>query len=193
MAASAPVLAATAGWQLMLSRRGGEPLIEPSLFRAPSFRSGLLANFAFMACFASYMFTVALLLQTGLRLDAFRAGLAFAPAGVGFAVSALLAPRLVISLGNGVVVPSLISGALHDVPPQHAGAAAGALSTAQQFAGAAGVAVIGTLYFTKAGAGQGAGMAWSAAADALLLLVVAGLVLAAARPKSIAITKGSTP
>jgi EmrB/QacA subfamily drug resistance transporter len=236
IAVSVPVLAATVGWQLMLSRRGGEPLIEPSLFRAPSFRSGLLANFAFMACFASYMFTLALLLQTGLRLDAFRAGLAFAPAGVAFSVSALLAPRLVrrygpavtvagaavaalglaalgsiaaaggdaapvpwivvaaavISLGNGAVVPSLISAALHDVPPRHAGAAAGALTTAQQFAGAAGVAVIGTLYFTKAAAGQGAGMAWAAAADALLILVVAGLVFAATRPKSLTTTKGST-
>ncbi len=47
-----------------------------------------------MAYFASYMFTLALLLQAGLGLDAFHAGLAFAPAGVSFSVAALLAPRL---------------------------------------------------------------------------------------------------
>ena len=225
MVAAVPVLAATLGWQRALRRRGGNPLLDLSLFRSPSFQTGFTANVAFMASFASYMFTLALLLQVGLGLDAFRAGLAFAPAGVGFSLAALLAPRLVrrygqaaiaagavvaalglaalglvaatssggtavgwvvvaaavISIGNGVVLPSLVTIALRDVPPRHAGAAAGALSTGQQFAGAVGVAGIGTVYFAAAGAGQGAAMAWSAGADAVLALVVAGLVLARAR------------
>jgi MFS family permease len=220
MVLAGPVLVATLRWQHVLSQRGGQPLLELSLFRAPSFRSGLIAAFAFMACFASYMFTLALLLQTGLGLDAFHAGLAFAPAGLGFSATALLAPRLVrrfgqavivtgaviaaiglatlgalaaaagdhasvrwivvtaavISLGNGVIAPTLISAALQDVPPRHSGAAAGALTTGQQFAGAAGVAAVGTLYFATAAAGQGVGMAWAAGADALLVLLVAVLV-----------------
>ncbi len=225
MVAAVPVLALTIRWQRVLHNRGGQPLLELSLFRARSFTTGLLASFAFMASFASYMFTLALLLQIGLGLNAFHAGLAFAPAGVGFSMSALLAPRLVarygsaavvggcvvaaaglaalgaiaagggqdasvawivvaaavISMGNGVIVPTLIGSSLRDVPPQHAGAAAGALSTAQQFAGATGVAAIGTLFFATAGSGAGDGMAWAAAADALLILAVAALVVAGAR------------
>lgn len=221
MIAAVPVLAATLWWQHTLRQRGGNPLLDLSLFRAPSFQSGFIAMFAFMAYFASYMFTLALLLQVGLKLDAFGAGLAFAPAGLGFSLTALLAPRLVrrygqaaisagaviaalglgalgfvaatnaggdpvawivicaavISLGNGVVLPSLISTALRDVPLHHAGAAAGALTTGQQFASAVGVAGIGTLYFATAGAGQGIAMAWGAGADAVLALLVAGLVL----------------
>lgn len=39
--------------------------------------------------------------------------------------------------GNGLVLPSLIGTALLDVPGQHAGAAAGALTTVQQFAASA--------------------------------------------------------
>src|SRR5262249_44263244 len=55
------------------------------------------------------------------------------------------------SLGNGVVLPALIGTALVTVGPQQAGAGAGALTTAQQFASSAGVAVIGTLFFAVAG------------------------------------------
>lgn len=69
-----------------------------------SFRTGLLSNFAVMLFFASYMFTLALLLQAGLGLNAFEAGLAFAPAGVTFLTSALLAPRLVARHGPAVLV-----------------------------------------------------------------------------------------
>ncbi|WP_134125780.1 MFS transporter [Kribbella pratensis] len=216
--AAVPVLALTIRWQRVLQTGGGQPLLELSLLRARSFRTGLVANFAFMLFFGSYMFTLALLLQTGLGLDAFRAGLAFAPAGVTFSASALLAPRLVarhgagvlvggslltaaglvilaavaghgssiaaivtisalISLGNGLVLPSLVGAALLDVPAAHVGAAAGALTTTQQFASAAGVAVIGTLYFEAAGTDAGTGMAWSASVDAGLVLAVAAAVV----------------
>ncbi|HEU5419426.1 MAG TPA: MFS transporter [Streptosporangiaceae bacterium] len=55
------------------------------------------------------------------------------------------------SLGNGVVLPALIGAALVTVPPQLAGAGAGALTTAQQFASSAGVAVVGTVFLGIAG------------------------------------------
>jgi MFS family permease len=217
MVASIPALAATLKWQQVLRARGGQPVLELSLFRAVSFRSGVLSNMAFMLYFASYMFTLALLLQAGLGLSAFEAGLVFTPAGVAFSVSALLAPRFVvrhgiavmvggcimtavgmvalavvaglggaqasiglivvvtavISLGNGFVLPSLIGAALRDVPPGSAGAAAGALTTTQQFASAAGVAAVGTVYFAAAGQGAGVGMAWASSVNAVLVALVA--------------------
>ncbi|MGA8245577.1 MAG: MFS transporter [Nocardioides sp.] len=225
MFAAVLVLWATLRWQRVLRVRGGQPLLDLTLFRISSFRSGFIANAAFMACFGSYMFTLALQLQGPLGLTAFQAGLVFAPAGAGFSISALFAPRLVrrhgqaatvagaavaagglvalgaatafagshasiacltvivvvISLGNGVVLPSLVGAGLGDVPPQLAGAGSGALATGQQFASAVGVAGIGTLYFATAGTGSGVGMAWAAAADALLVMLVAALVRRQAR------------
>ena len=220
MAASIPALAATLKWQQVLHKRGGQPILELSLFRAASFRSGILSNMAFMLYFASYMFVLALLLQVGLGLSPFEAGLVFVPAGVTFSTSALLAPRLaarygtsvlfsgcltaaaglvalaviagrggantsvaaivlvtaIISFGNGFILPSLIGAALRDVPPQHAGAAAGALTTTQQFASAAGVASVGTIYFAAVEHGAGMGMAWAGSVDAVLVLAVAAAV-----------------
>ncbi len=228
MLVAAPVLAVTVMWQRVLHDRGGQPLLDRSLLRARSFRTGLVANFAFMSYFASYMFTLALLLQAGLGLSALGAGLAFAPAGLAFSGSALLAPRFasrhgaavivggsllsaaglaslavvaaaggdhasiaaivtiaaVISLGNGLVLPSLVGAALLDVPARHAGAAAGALTTAQQFASAAGVAALGTVFFAAAGSGAGVGMAWSAGADAALVLAVAASVIRGSRDQT---------
>lgn len=89
-----------------------------------------------------------------------------------------------ISLGNGIVLPSLIVSALRDVPARHSGAAAGALTTAQQFASAGGIAAIGTVFFAGSASGEGAGMAWAATADALLVIIVAAMVVLGTRGRS---------
>ena len=192
MAAAIPLAAATWRWQQHLTGCGRTPLLDVTLLHTRTFRAGLLANTAFMCYFGSFMFTLTMLLQAGLGLDAFRAGLVFAPAGVTFSLGALagrpllsrygrypvlagslltaaslallalslhaagphislawiVLPTALASLGNGIVLPSLIGAALVDVAPERAGLAAGALNTAQQFASAAGVAIIGALFFT---------------------------------------------
>jgi EmrB/QacA subfamily drug resistance transporter len=214
--------AATLGWERRLAAEGRAPVLDPALLKVRSLTAGIGANAAFMMYFASLMFTLTLLLQEGLQLTAFRAGLVFAPMGVAFTLSALATRPLVarwgvraiatgclvtaaglaglsqvaharpghtpvwaavalvvVGLGNGVVLPALIGAALTGVRPAQAGAAAGVLNTTQQFASAAGVAVIGTLYFAvAAGNGHFAAMRWSAVAGAVLVLVVAVLVIA---------------
>ncbi len=224
MAGAIPLAAATFAWQRHLTEVGGTPLMDVTLLRSPTFRSGLVANAAFMCYFGSFMFTLTLLLQAGLGLDAFGAGLVFAPAGVTFSLGALagrpllvrygqrvvlvgsvltatslgllalglhtggthtalvwiVVPTALASLGNGIVLPSLIGAALFDVVPERAGLAAGALNTAQQFASAIGVATIGTLFFITAHASHGSfdypvAMTWAASADLALVLVVAVL------------------
>ncbi len=216
LAAAPVILVATLRRERALVDVGGAPVIDLRLFRRKSFRLGVVANAAFMSFFASYMFTLALVLQKGLSLSPFTAGLVFAPAGVGFSVTALTAPWLVarwgrralavssvvvvaglagitvfastgtltvaditisamfVSVGNGVLLPSLVGAAMQDVPASVAGAASGALSTAQQFAGAAGVTLIGTVYFDIA---ERAGtyitaMAAAAGLCALLMMLV---------------------
>ena len=51
------------------------------------------------------------------------------------------------------MLPPLLGAALADVSPAQAGAASGALNTAQQFANSLGVTVVGTLFFAVAGGG----------------------------------------
>ena len=88
--------------------------------------------------------------------------------------------------GNGLTLPSLIGAALVDVPSRHAGSAAGALTTVQQFAASSGVALIGTIYFAAAGtpagrAGQAHGMVWATSVEAVLMVCVAVMVASGAR------------
>ena len=45
LAAAVPACAATLWWQRTLSRRGGQPVIDLSLFSSPTFRAGLAPGF----------------------------------------------------------------------------------------------------------------------------------------------------
>lgn len=226
LVASVPVAAAALRWQQFKGRRGGTPILDLALLRNPTFRVGLLANTAFMLFFASFMFTLTLLLQHGLGLGPFSAGLCFAPAGVAYAASALAARPLLarhgnrvilvgcaiiiaglllliarlsadgaatapawvvvsaalMSLGNGLVLPSLIGAALINVASHQAGAASGVLSTAQQFGGSAGIALVGTAYFAAVSlrpgpAGYAGAINWSAAIQLVLILAVATSII----------------
>ena len=65
---------------------------------------------------------------------------------------ARLAPALlVMGIANGFVLPAMLGASLTDVPPTRAGAAAGALSTTQQFAATAGVALLSEIFFAALG------------------------------------------
>ncbi|MFB9625978.1 MFS transporter [Nonomuraea helvata] len=212
MAAAVPVFAFTWHWQRVLGARGGQPVLDLALLKVHSYLAGVGSIVAFMAYFASFMFTLTLLLQGGLGLTAFQAGLAFAPMGVLFSVTSILGTRLVrryglivvmiggtvtglgltllvvtaglglpyvmaalmlVGSGNGLVLPQLIGAALVEVAPHQAGIGSGILSTAQQFAGAGGVAVIGAVFFAAAEGGHHVlAMRWSAGIDLVLVLVV---------------------
>ncbi|KRV48202.1 MFS transporter [Wenjunlia vitaminophila] len=195
MACAVPVGAAVMYGELLLNRRDASPVLDLGLFRSPSFRAGIIASVAFMLYFGSFMFTLTLLLQSGLGLDAFEAGLVFSPMGVTFMLTSVIGGRLtdrfgvialvvssavtaagllmlaaplysigddtsvawvviclcLIGAGNGVVLPALFGAALMRVQPRKAGIASGILTTTQQFASSAGVAVIGAVFFAVAG------------------------------------------
>jgi MFS family permease len=227
LAGSVPLLVLTLRWERSLAGRGGAPILDVVLLRTRAFALGLGANAAFNAYFAAFMFTLTLLLQTGLGLSARQAGLAFAPMGTAFVVTALIGRRLnarygfrpivggafvstaavagvglsaahpallpavmlFVGGGNGFVLPSLIGIVAARIEPSRAGAAAGVLTTTQQFAGAAGITVIGTVFFAAAGPGLHAAMAWSAGiCDALVLFVIALVSALARMPGSAAAT-----
>ncbi|UNO44330.1 MFS transporter [Streptomyces sp. MST-110588] len=199
LAAALPVGAATLWWQRRLAARGGDPVLDLTLFREGSFLAGALTGGTFMAYWAGVMFTLTLLLQGGFGLAPFQAGLAFAPTGALFAAASLLSRGLVnrfglrvlqvgsaitvcgltaltlllhfqpdraalpwialamavAGVGNGLTLPQLIGASLVKVRPRQAGLGAGVLTTSQQFGGAAGVAVIGAVFFGVAGTASG--------------------------------------
>ena len=107
--------------------------------------------------------TIALVL-TGVRYGGHLTGWDLAPA------------TAVIGLGQGMALPSLIGAALARVPPGRAGAAAGILTTAQQFGVASGVAVIGAVFYTRLGVTR----ASSVPAMEAAMAINAAVVLAAA-------------
>ncbi|MFF7725183.1 MFS transporter [Streptomyces sp. NPDC008001] len=221
MALAVPVAAVTLRWEQALRRRGGDPVLVFPLFRSPSYRGGVVASIAFMVYFGSFMFTLTLLLQSGLDLGPFQAGLVFSPMGILFTATSMIGGRLtrrwgmsalvvssgvialglvalavrlavagsgtglpwivlclcLVGAGNGVVLPALFGAALMRVRPQDAGIASGILTTTQQFSSAAGVAVIGAVFFAVAGkhatgASWAHAMAWSTAVSVLMVLVV---------------------
>jgi predicted MFS family arabinose efflux permease len=214
MAGSVPAALLVVGWQRSLRRRGGQPVLETSLFRYPSFSAGAAAIVAFSAYFATFVFVLTLLLQDHFGLSAFRAGLAFAPIGGCFALTAITGRRLVarygsgivllgsgltvaglivftldpglpaiiiagsvLSAGNGLVMPDLIGAGLTEVRPAQAGIGASMLTTAQQFAGSAGVTVIGSVFFAVLDSdGYQAAARVSTLINLALVLAVAALV-----------------
>jgi EmrB/QacA subfamily drug resistance transporter len=76
--------------------------------------------------------------------------------GEGSAVTALeLVPGgVVIGMGNGLAIPSMLGAVLSSgIEPHKAGMAAGVLTTAQQFGNAVGATVLGTIFFSVLGDG----------------------------------------
>jgi MFS family permease len=95
-----------------------------------------------------------------------------------------LAPATaVIGLGQGIALPSLIGAVLAHVQPSRAGAAAGILTTTQQFGAASGIAVIGAVFYGALGSGVASrgmfvhGMQLGMTIDAILLVAAAAVTL----------------
>jgi len=109
--------------------------------------------------------TVALAL-TGARYGAGLTGWDLAPA------------TAAIGLGQGISLPSLIGAVLTHVRPERAGAAAGILTTTQQFGAASGIAVVGAIFYSVLGSAPARGT--FVAGMVVAMSVNAGLVAAAA-------------
>jgi MFS family permease len=68
--------------------------------------------------------------------------------------AAIIVCFAIFGLGSGLVLPSLLNVSLKDVPASMAGSSSGVYSTIQQFSSAAGISMLGGLFFsvlTRAG------------------------------------------
>ena len=94
-----------------------------------------------------------------------------------------LAPATVlIGLGQGIALPSLIGAVLAHVRPERAGAAAGILTTTQQFGAASGIAIIGAVFYAVLGTAPSrgtfvSGMVVAMSVSAVLVAVAAAATL----------------
>ncbi|WP_328953537.1 MFS transporter [Kitasatospora purpeofusca] len=98
MAASVPTAWLFTVQQRGVLRRGGTPLIEPSLFGKRAFVSALATGLVFFAAISGLMLVFTLHLQLGLGWTPLHAGLSMIPLSIGVIVGAvlsgaLLAPR----------------------------------------------------------------------------------------------------
>ncbi|WP_346012080.1 MFS transporter [Streptomyces sp. SID3343] len=230
MAASLPVLAAFAWYELRTSRAGRDALVEISLFGNRAFTGALVVGLAIFGSMIGLMLVLGVYLQVGLGWTATHAALALIPWSLGSAVGAGLAGavlgpkygRLVLhaglvigilgvvgigatvalhdgpvnvwlllpatgvaGLGFGLLLAPFFDIALAGVADHEIGSASGVLNAVQQLAGALGVALLGTLFFThvedNVGGAHGADAVRAVFDDALTLgLVGSGLALAAA-------------
>ncbi|WP_345576251.1 MFS transporter [Nonomuraea rosea] len=90
----------------------------------------------------------------------------------------MLAPALFIGgLGLGLAAPILVNVVLAGIPGKDAGAAGGVLSTVNQIGGAAGVAALGTLFFTASDSHAGDVARLQGFSDAFTAVLPVGIVL----------------
>jgi hypothetical protein len=75
-------------------RRGGDPLLDPALLRAPRVASGVIAVLLVMSCYAGFLVSLTLHLQAGLGFTPLDAGATFAIYAAGFATVSLTWTRV---------------------------------------------------------------------------------------------------
>ncbi|RKS72399.1 EmrB/QacA subfamily drug resistance transporter [Motilibacter peucedani] len=93
--------------------------------------------------------------------------------GIGWA---LALPFLVAGIGGGLVIAPNTSISLSEVPPAVSGAASGVLQTGQRVGTALGIAVVGSVFFSRLAATQGKD--WASALEHGLLVSTAFVALA---------------
>lgn len=86
-----------------VERRGGSPLIPPTVLRHASLRRGLLLAAPFFATFGAFMFVYALITQGYLGFSALKAGLTLTPMALTFLAASLATTPLVARYGRRVI------------------------------------------------------------------------------------------
>jgi len=115
LAASVPVAIAALVYEKRLPARGGQPMLDLTLFQNRTYSVGLAIIVGVMTFYSGFLFCMTIFLQFGLGLTPLQAGLTFGPMGLAFALSSLMArPMLmrfgviVITVGQALLVSSTL-------------------------------------------------------------------------------------
>lgn len=103
LGASVPVGIATLVYEKGLGARGGQPMLDVTLFRNRAYSAGLAVIVGVMTFYSGFLFCMTMFLQFGLGLSPLHAGLTFGPMGLAFAVSSLMARPLLMKFGAIVI------------------------------------------------------------------------------------------
>jgi MFS family permease len=95
-----------------VAARGGDPLLDLGVLRAPGLVAGLAALTAAMIGYGGFLFTLALHLQLGLGDSALRAGLTFAPGAAAFGATGYFWRRLPARVHHALVPAGFAVAAL---------------------------------------------------------------------------------
>ncbi|HEV2638223.1 MAG TPA: MFS transporter [Actinocrinis sp.] len=106
-----PIAAVLVGCFVLWERRyarHGEPVVNPSLFKARSYSLGSVLSLLYFAGFTAIFFIYTLYLQSGLNYSALLAGLAITPFAAGSGVSSAIGGRVVDRFGRPLVLAGLV-------------------------------------------------------------------------------------
>jgi EmrB/QacA subfamily drug resistance transporter len=115
LAAGPVLLVAFAGYLRQVSRRGGQPLLDPSIFAVPAFRAGLTVQVLFWCQQAASYLLLALFLQQGRGLSPLASGGVFSVLAAGYLATSFRAPGLTIRFGRRVIATGAVVGAVGDL------------------------------------------------------------------------------
>jgi EmrB/QacA subfamily drug resistance transporter len=102
-AVAAALFGAFIAYQRRLTRSGGAPLIDLSMFASRGFAIGSITQFTFWIGQASFFLTLALYLQQGHGLSALHSGVVFTAIGAGYLATSTTAGRIAARLGRQTV------------------------------------------------------------------------------------------
>jgi EmrB/QacA subfamily drug resistance transporter len=109
LGAAAVAFAGLAAWELHAERDGGDPLLEPALFRQRSFSAGVTFAAVYFAGFTTVFFTISILWQEGLGHGALLTGLVVAPFSIGSLLASANSDKLSARLGRTVLVAGTLA------------------------------------------------------------------------------------
>ena len=115
LAAGPVLLAVFAAHLRAVSRRGGQPLLDPAIFAVRAFRAGLTCQVLFWCQQAASYLLLALYLQEGRGLSPIKAGGVFAVLAAGYLATSFRAPALTMRFGRRVVAAGALVAALGDL------------------------------------------------------------------------------
>ena len=105
---SIPFLVSFTRYEQRLTHLGGDPLLPMSLFRDRRFTLGLIVALLFYGTNGALFFVMSVFVQDGHNFTPLLSGIAFAPLGVGFLLSSLVAPRMIARQGLRVLYYGVI-------------------------------------------------------------------------------------
>jgi EmrB/QacA subfamily drug resistance transporter len=103
LGAAVPVAIATVVYEKGLPARGGQPMLDLTLFQNRAYCVGITVIVGVMTFYSGFLFCMTMFLQFGLGLSPLHAGLTFGPMGLGFALSSLMARPLLMKFGAIVI------------------------------------------------------------------------------------------